>query len=100
MAVCWNENRFVPGCPLPERERCNDSDPARCSGGGADEPCRCFPCHAGHLNFRAAPEFVGIDRSVMHGLKCVAVACSHTFAKRIARVLNEREMDKTKGGGL
>lgn len=100
MAICWQENRFVPGCPLPERERCNDSDPNLCCGGGADDPCRCFACHAGHLNFvalldrPAAPQFVGIDRAVMQGIKCVAVACSHTFAKRIARALNLHKPNK------
>jgi hypothetical protein len=35
--------------------------------------------------------FVGIDRAVMQAAKCVAVACSHTFAKRIARALNKHE---------
>ena len=34
------------------------------------------------------PQFVGINRAVMQGIKCVAVAYSHTFAKRIARALN------------
>lgn len=43
---------------------------------------------------QAPPQFVGIARAVMQGAKCVAVACSHTFAKRIARALNKHVPNK------
>lgn len=34
-------------------------------------------------------KFVAVDRSVMRGLEHVATAISNTFARRIARALNQ-----------
>jgi hypothetical protein len=34
------------------------------------------------------PPFAGVQKSVMQGRRCIAVACSRTMAKRIARALN------------
>lgn len=38
--------------------------------------------------------FIGVEKQVMQGSKCVAVACSHTFAKRIARALNNLRVNE------
>ena len=39
-------------------------------------------------------QFVNIGKQVMDGAQCVAVACSKTFAKRIARALNAHEPNR------
>jgi hypothetical protein len=39
------------------------------------------------------PRFVGIKNAVMRGSECVAVACSKTFAKRIANALNNHKVN-------
>ena len=39
-------------------------------------------------------QFVNIGKQVMDGAQCVAVACSKTFAKRIARALNARQPNR------
>jgi hypothetical protein len=36
-------------------------------------------------------KFVAVDRSIMRGAEHIATACSNTFARRIARALNEHQ---------
>ena len=37
--------------------------------------------------------FVGVGKAVMQGAKCRAIACSKTFAKRIANALNNHKVN-------
>ena len=39
------------------------------------------------------PRFVNVKNAVMQGATCVAVACSKTFAKRIANALNNHKVN-------
>jgi hypothetical protein len=64
------------------------------------EPYQRFYAHTWRAVFRAAgvklpvrPQFIHHKERVMHGEKCVAIACSSTFARRTTNALNEYEPD-------